>query len=85
MRSRELSSHVDARRQDLIRELLDRLERLETEMASSKGLSPRDVLCQPLRAVARVAIIDELSRIAREDWLSVYRHGNSIDAISLIG
>ena len=76
---------VDARRQDLIRELLDRLERLETEMASSNELSPRDVLCRPIRAVARDAIVDELSRLVREDWLSVYRRGDTIDAISLIG
>ena len=38
---------------------------------------------EAIHQVAQQAIVDEISRIVRRDWLAVYRKGNSIDAISL--
>lgn len=64
-------------RQKTIADLLDRLDALE-----SRTPSPDQA---PIHAVARQALIDELSRVAHEDWLAVYRSGDSIDAVSYAG
>ena len=60
-----------------IRELLQRLETLETTQPT-----PEEA---PIVAVAQNAIVDELTRLTRQDWLAVYRKGNSLDAISMVG
>ena len=36
-----------------------------------------------IRQVAHQAIVDEISRLVRRDWLSVYRNGDSLDVVSL--
>lgn len=58
-----------------IRELLGRLEQLE-----AKRPLPEEAA---IVAVARNAIVDEMTRVLREDWLAVYRKGDTLDAISL--
>lgn len=65
------------KQRDRIHELLRRLEQLEST-------EPRPEEAAVLE-VAKQAIVDELSRVAREDWLAVYRNGNSLDAVSLAG
>ena len=60
-----------------IRELLQRLETLEITQPT-----PEEA---PIVAVAQNAIVDELTRLTRQDWLAVYRKGNSLDAISMVG
>ncbi len=55
----------------------DLLERLETLEAGASAHSDG-----PIAAVAREAIVDELSRLTRRDWLAVYRTGDTIDAIN---
>ena len=60
-----------------IRELLQRLETLEATRPT-----PEEA---PIVAVAQNAIVDELTRLTRQDWLAVYRKGNSLDAISMVG
>ena len=60
-----------------IRELLQRLETLD-------AVRPRPEEA-PILAVARNAIVDELTRVARQDYLAVYRKGNNLDAISMVG
>ena len=58
-----------------IRELLQRLECLD-----SRNPGPEEVA---IIAVARNAIVDEMTRVLRQDWLAVYRKGGTLDAISL--
>lgn len=60
-----------------IRELLQRLATLEATQPTPEQAS--------IVAVAHNAIVDELTRLARQDWLAVYRKGNSLDAISMVG
>jgi hypothetical protein len=36
-----------------------------------------------IRQVAQQAIVDEISRLVRKDWLSVYRNGDTLDVVSL--
>ena len=60
-----------------IHELLQRLETLEATQPTPERTS--------IVAVAHNAIVDELTRLARQDWLAVYRKGNSLDAISMVG
>ena len=59
-----------------IRELLQRLERLEARQPR-----PEEA---PIVAVARNALVDEMTKLCREDWLAVYRKGNSLDAVSMV-
>ena len=58
-----------------IRELLQRLERLD-----SRKPAPEE---EAIVAVARDAIVEEMTRLLRQDWLAVYRKGGTLDAISL--
>ena len=58
-----------------IRELLQRLECLD-----SRDPGPEE---EAIVAVARNAIVDEMTRVLRQDWLAVYRKGGTLDAISL--
>lgn len=60
-----------------IQELLQRLETLEATRPT-----PEEA---PIVAVAHNAIVDELTRLTRQNWLAVYRKGNSLDAISMVG
>ena len=55
--------------------VLDRLQRLE-----ANDPAPEE---KAIHAVATQAIVDEISRLVRQDWLAVYRNGNSLDVVSL--
>ena len=59
-----------------IRELLDRLEALE-----ARSLGHRD----SETSAARGAIFDELSRLARSQGLAIYRRGDTLEAVSMVG
>ena len=59
-----------------ILELLQRLEHLEARQPR-----PEEA---PIVAVARNAIVDEMTTIWRQDWLAVYRKGDSLDAVSMV-
>ena len=56
-------------------DLLARLEILEAEQSPPEELA--------IRQVAQRAIVEEISRLVRRDWLSVYRNGSTIDVVSL--
>ncbi len=56
-------------------DLLRRLEILEAEQPPPEE--------RAIREVAQDAIVDEISRLVRRDWLSVYRNGGTIDVVSL--
>ena len=58
-----------------ILDLLLRLEQLEA--------TPPRVEEKSIRQVAELAIVDEISRLIRQDWLAVYRNGASLDVVSL--
>ena len=58
-----------------IQELLKHLDRLETATPAPE--------LKAIAEVSRLAIIDELSRLVREDSLAVYSSGGNLDAISL--
>ena len=51
------------------------------EMLEAKEPTPAEAA---IVAVARSAIIDEMTRLLREDWLAVYRSGKTLNAISLV-
>ena len=38
---------------------------------------------QAIHDVAARALVDEISQLIRQDWLSVYRNGDSLDAVCL--
>ena len=56
-------------------DLLRRLEILEAEQPPPEELA--------ISQVAQRAILEEISRVLRRDWLSVYRNGGTIDVVSL--
>ena len=56
-------------------DLLRRLEILEAEQPPPEKLA--------ISQVAQQAILEEISRLVRRDWLSVYRNGSTIDVVSL--
>ena len=58
-----------------ILDLLARLEQLEA--------TPPPVEERSIRQVAEQAIVDEISRLIRRDWLAVYRNGSTLDVVSL--
>ncbi len=62
---------VDQKR---VQDLLQRLERLET-----RSPAPEETAIQ---AVAQQAIVDEIRRLVRQDWLAVYRNGGNLDVVS---
>ena len=62
---------VDKKR---VQDLLRRLERLETQRPTPEESA--------IHAVAQQAIVDEISKLVRQDWLSVYRNGGTLDAVS---
>ncbi len=59
-----------------ILELLQRLERLEARQPRPEEAS--------IVAVARNALVDEMTKLCRQDWLAVYRKGDTLDAISMV-
>ena len=58
-----------------IQDLLCRLEQLE-----AKRPAPEE---EPIRQVALQAIVDEISQLARQDGLAVYRNGITLDVVIL--
>lgn len=64
-------------RRERIADLLRHLETLERSAPTSDQ--------KAIVAIARDAIVDELTRLSREDWLSFYRRGDGIDAVSMAG
>ena len=60
-----------------VRELLRHLDTLE-----ARDPRPED---EAIVVVARQAIVDELSRLVRADGLAVYRRGDSLEAVSMVG
>lgn len=56
-------------------DLLRRLERLE----ATRPVPEEEAIQQ----VAQQALVDEISRLVRRDWLAVYRNGNTLDVVSL--
>ncbi len=56
-------------------DLLMRLKILEAERPPPEETA--------IRQVAQQAIVDEISRLVRKDWLSVYRNGDTLDVVSL--
>jgi len=58
-----------------ILDLLSRLEQLEASPPPAEELS--------IRQLAEQAIVDEISRLIRRDWLAVYRNGSTLDVVSL--
>ncbi len=56
-------------------DLMGHLERLEADEPTPGEES--------VHQIAQRAIIDEISRLVRRDWLAVYRKGDSIDVISM--
>jgi hypothetical protein len=66
---------MSLRDQNRIRELLRHLEELDTRRPSPSEAS--------IYQIARDAIIDELTRLARSDSLALYRQGKSLQAIVL--
>ena len=65
-------TEIDKKR---VLDLLRRLEALEAEQSPPEELA--------IRQVARHAIEEEISKLVRRDWLSVYRNGGTIDVVSL--
>jgi hypothetical protein len=59
-----------------IHELMERLEHLE-----AKQPRPEEAA---IVAVAREALVDEMTRLWRQDWLAVYRKGDNLDAVSMV-
>ncbi len=59
----------------LVLDLLRRLEILEAAQPPPEELA--------ISQVAQQAIVEEISRLVRRDWLSVYRNGDTIDVVSL--
>ncbi|MEE2886459.1 MAG: hypothetical protein VX951_03405 [Planctomycetota bacterium] len=56
-------------------DLLQQLQGLETtEPASGE---------QAIHELTTRALADEISRLIRQDWLSVYRNGDSLDVVCL--
>ncbi|MHC5066336.1 MAG: hypothetical protein ACYTG5_20455 [Planctomycetota bacterium] len=66
-----------SQRQSKVDELLKRLDRLEATKPSPEQ--------KAIFEVARQAIMDELTRLLREEGLAVYSSGGNLDAISLAG
>ena len=62
---------VDRKR---VQDLLQRLERLETKCPAPEETA--------IHAVAQQAIVDEIGKLVRQDWLSVYRSGGNLDVVS---
>jgi nitrogen-specific signal transduction histidine kinase len=62
---------VDKKR---VQDLLQRLERLETQRPTPEKSA--------IHAVAQQAIVEEISKLVRQDWLAVYRSGGTLDAVS---
>ena len=60
-----------------IRELLEYLAALDARIAG-----PEDAA---ILEIARDAIVDELGRLAKADGLAVYRRGNTLEAVSMVG
>ncbi len=58
-----------------VQDLLCKLERLETQCPAPEETA--------IHAVAQQAIVEEISRLVRQDWLSIYRNGSTLDAVSL--
>jgi hypothetical protein len=56
-------------------DLLTRLKILEAERPPPEEIA--------IRQIAHQAIVDEISRLVRRDWLSVYRNGDTLDVVSL--
>ena len=59
-----------------VQDLLCKLERLETQRPAPEETA--------IHAVAQQAIVEEISRLVRQDWLSIYRNGGTLDAVSLV-
>ncbi len=64
---------VDKKR---VQDLLRRLERLETQCPAPEQSA--------IHAVAQQAIVEEISKLVRQDWLAVYRSGGTLSAVSLV-
>ncbi len=58
-----------------VMDLLRRLERLEATRPAPEE--------EAIQLVAQRAIVDEISRLVRRDWLAVYRNGDTLDVVSL--
>ena len=57
-----------------VQDLLRRLERLETQCPAPEKTA--------IQAVAQQAIVEEISKLVRQDWLTVYRSGGNLDVVS---
>jgi hypothetical protein len=64
---------VDKKR---VQDLLQRLERLETQCPAPEQSA--------IHAVAQQAIVEEISKLVRQDWLAIYRSGGTLGAVSLV-
>ncbi len=71
---------MKTRREIKIEELLKHLDRLDASLPATEQPAPGQ---QAIADVSRMAIMDELSRLLREDSLAVYRSGGNLDAISM--
>ena len=57
-----------------VQDLLRRLERLETQRPAPEETA--------IQAIAQQAIVEEISKLVRQDWLAVYRSGGNLDVVS---
>ena len=60
-----------------VQELLQHLDTLETRRTQPHEAS--------VIAVAREAIFEELTKLARAEGLVIYRRGETLDAVSMVG
>ena len=60
-----------------LRTLTERLDRLERD--------PPTPETAPIWSIGRAALIDEIARLARGEWLIVRRRGDGLEAVSLSG
>ena len=73
----ERESRMRSSTEKQVRQLLETLEALD---ARSRCPEERAIV-----AAEREAIVEELSRLVRADGLAVYRRGDSIEAVSMVG
>ena len=68
---------MKSRRQCKVDALLERLDTLEAATPAPEQ--------KAIFEVSRQAIMEELTRLLREDGLAVYRSGGNLDAVSMAG